>query len=177
MRALPSGSRDDLTGRSRAWLGHKRARHHSSNRKRREALYRIANGRITRLRRFATESQQRNGEIAMKKLTLAFTLCAAFLLTACGGGDKSDAKPTTAKTETTTTTAETGVPACDEYLAKVDKLMNNPNLPQASKDAYKQSLEQNRTAWKQAAASPQGKAGMESGCKIALDSIRSMPDQ
>ena len=110
----------------------------------------------------------------MKKQTL--TLFLGLLLTACGGGDKPAANSPT-KTETTTSTTETGVPACDEYLAKVEKFINNPNVPQATRDAYKQSLEQNRTAWKQAASTTQGKQQLESSCKMALESAKPAFDQ
>jgi hypothetical protein len=54
--------------------------------------------------------------------------------------------------------------------------MNNPNVPQATKDIYKQSLEQNRAAWKQAASTPQGKASLESSCKTALDAAKTFLD-
>ena len=103
----------------------------------------------------------------MKKLTL--TLCLGLLLAGCSGD-----KPTA---NSTTSTADTGVPACDEYLAKVEKFVNNPNVPQATKDAYKQSLEQNRTAWKQAASTAQGKQQLETSCKQALESAKPAFDQ
>lgn len=111
----------------------------------------------------------------MKKLTLSLTLCLGLLLAGCGG-DKSVANSTT-KTETTTSATETGVPACDEYLAKVEKFVNSPNVPQATKDAYKQSLEQNRAAWKQAASTAQGKQQLESSCKTALEAAKPAFDQ
>ena len=103
----------------------------------------------------------------MKKLTLI--LCFGLLFTGCGG-DKTIAV-------STTSTTETGVPVCDEYLAKVEKFVNNPNVPQTTRDAYKQSLEQNRTAWKQAAATVQGKQQLESSCKMALESAKPAFDQ
>jgi len=78
-------------------------------------------------------NSKKRGKINMKKLTL--TLCLGLLLAGCGGGDQPVANSTT-KTETTTSAAETGVPACDEYLAKVEKFVNNPNVPQATRDAY-----------------------------------------
>ena len=125
----------------------------------------------------------------MKKLT--FALCTTLLLIGCGTSEtaKSDNRTTantattTTKTETTTSTTSapsggvTGVAACDEYLTKVEKFLNNPNVPQASRDAYKQSLEQNRTAWKQAASTPQGKASLETSCKAALDAIKPTLEQ
>lgn len=118
----------------------------------------------------------------MKKLTITLTLCLGLLLAGCGGSDKPEANSTTkteptTKTETTTSAAETGVPACDEYLAKVEKFVNNPNVPQATKDAYKQNLEQNRTAWKQAASTAQGKQQLESSCKMALEAAKPAFDQ
>jgi len=98
----------------------------------------------------------------MKKLTLV--LCFGFLLTGCGG-DRSSAT-------STSSTTETGVPACDEYLAKVEKFVNDPNVPQITKDTYKQSLEQNRMAWKQAALTAQGKQQLDASCKMALASAK-----
>lgn len=103
----------------------------------------------------------------MKKLTLI--LCFAALLASCGG-DKSTAA-------LTTSTTETGVPVCNEYLAKAEKFVNNPNIPQATRNTYKQSLEQNRTAWKQAASTAQGKQQLESSCKQALESAKPAFDQ
>lgn len=119
----------------------------------------------------------------MKKLT--FALFTALLLTACGTSEKasSDSRTatTTKTTETTTTTTAptsgvTGVAACDDYLAKVETCLSKPNVPEAAKQAYRQSLEQNRTAWKQAASTPQGKASLETSCKMAMDSAKQFFD-
>lgn len=66
----------------------------------------------------------------------------------------------------------TGVAACDEYLSKVEVCLNKPNVPEATKAAYRQSLEQNRAAWKRAASSAQGKASLEASCKMAIDSAK-----
>lgn len=129
----------------------------------------------------------------MKKLTL--TLSMALSLSGCGmiGGSTSSsdnrtntvatktnsAAPTSStnsSSTTSTTTAslkiETGVAACDEYLTKVETCLNKPNVPEATKTAYRQSLEQNRSAWKQAASTPQGKASLETSCKMAIDSAK-----
>lgn len=126
----------------------------------------------------------------MKKLTVA--LCTALLLTGCGTSEKASSDnrtATTANTATTTTKPETttattsaptsgvtGVAACDDYLAKVETCLSKPNVPEAAKQAYRQSLEQNRTAWKQAASTPQGKASLESSCKMAMDSAKQFFD-
>ena len=127
----------------------------------------------------------------MTKTILTLTLSAA-IFSACSStetkpaANSTGAKPaesvstvntagTSDKTAANTTAASaTGVAACDEYLAAVEKFVNNQSVPQAVRDSYKQSLEQNRSTWKQAASTAQGKASLESGCKTALDSAKPM---
>ncbi len=125
----------------------------------------------------------------MKTLILTLALSLVFSLIGCTGTDPtSDARPAEAErtaasptdvkpADDSSTRAVTGVAACDEYLEKLEEFIENPKVPQASKDAFKGSLEQNRTAWKQAASTPQGKAGLESSCKMALDSIKPTLEQ
>ncbi len=125
----------------------------------------------------------------MKALTLIFLLCGALFFIGCsktddantanGNSNNSNAKPapTTKGAEPATTVAagnstSIGVAACDEYLAKVEKCMNNPNVPEVAKAAYRSSMEQNRKAWQQAASTPQGKATLETSCKTAMDSAQ-----
>lgn len=92
------------------------------------------------------------------------------------GSNTSTTKPNETKPSDTTSSGATGVASCDEYLSKVEKCLNNPNVPQATKDIYKQSLEQNRAAWKQAASTPQGKANLETSCKAAIDAAKTFFD-
>lgn len=129
----------------------------------------------------------------MKRLTLFLTLAMSLSLLAlisigCSGSTEvninANVKPAAATTPaaaapastpatgTVTTAANTGVASCDEYLAQVEKCLKNPNVPEAAKAAYRSSLEQNRTAWKQAASTPQGKAALETSCKTALDNAK-----
>ena len=130
----------------------------------------------------------------MKRLTLFLTLAMSLSLLAlisigCAGSTEvnvnANVAPAAAATPaaaapasqtpaaaTVTTAANTGVASCDEYLTQVEKCLNNPNVPEAAKAAYRTSLEQNRTAWKQAAATPQGKAALEASCKTALDNAK-----
>lgn len=133
-------------------------------------------------------------EDQMKHLNL-ITICAlALFVVGCGVLSRSaensrttqtkrtdlttDSKKSEPDTPTTdSTSAVTGVAACDEYLAKVEKFLENPKVPQATRDMYKQSLEQNRTAWKQASSTPQGKAGLETSCKMALDAMKPALEQ
>ncbi len=71
------------------------------------------------------------------------------------------------------TSSITGVASCDEYLNRVEFCLTKPNVPDAMKSAYRQSMEQNSAAWKQAASTPAGKEQLESSCKMALDAARS----
>ena len=125
----------------------------------------------------------------MKRLTLILTLALSLVVLAfagCGKTEESNANngnkavstattaaPAATKSSAPSTGADTGVAACDEYLTKVEKCLNNPHVPEAAKAAYRQSLEQNRTAWKQAASTPQGKAALETSCKAALENAKS----
>jgi hypothetical protein len=62
---------------------------------------------------------------------------------------------------------EFGVAECDDYMKKylacVDK------LAPAAQSAARQGLEQSRAAWKQAAATEQGRAALATTCKAASD--------
>jgi hypothetical protein len=131
----------------------------------------------------------------MKRLTLILTLTLslsllALALSGCSGstevnvnanvnpaatGTPATTAPPAAKPAATTATsaANTGVASCDEYLTQVGNCLNNPRVPEQAKAVWRQTLEQNRTAWKQAASTPQGKAALESSCKMALDGAKS----
>jgi hypothetical protein len=127
----------------------------------------------------------------MKKIHIivALTTMLAFL-SAMGCGTKNAAEDKQTKdepvktekqskpdsTEMAETESVTGVEACDEYLSKVEFCLTKPNVPEAAKTAYRQSLEQNRAAWKQLAATEQGKASLQSSCKMALDSAKTFFD-
>jgi hypothetical protein len=74
-----------------------------------------------------------------------------------------------------TTKSEIGVASCDEYLAEIDKYLANPKVPEAVRTAQKDAKEKYLTAWKAAASTPQGKAGLETGCKAALESVKALP--
>jgi hypothetical protein len=67
--------------------------------------------------------------------------------------------------------AEFGVPECDEYLKKYAACVDS-KMPENVRGTVRQQLEQTKAMWKQAAATPQGKAGLAMGCKQALDSAK-----
>ncbi|MBV9959544.1 MAG: hypothetical protein JO360_14055 [Acidobacteria bacterium] len=125
----------------------------------------------------------------MKALTLILLLCSALFFIGCskteenantGNANNSNAKPAaTTKAAEPASTASTGaatnigVAECDEYFAKMDKCMENPNVPEAVKASYRSSMETSRKAWKNASMTPEGKASLATTCKTALDSAKS----
>jgi hypothetical protein len=62
-----------------------------------------------------------------------------------------------------------GVKECDDYMKKWADCYKDP----AMKAAAKPGLDQTVAAWKQAAATPQGKAGLATSCKMMLDNFPS----
>jgi hypothetical protein len=93
---------------------------------------------------------------------------------ACGGGTASppatSSNPSASATPASTASsgpAEFGVPECDDYLKKYEACIDK--LAPAAKDAARQAIDQSRAAWKQAAATEQGKAALATTCKAASD--------
>jgi hypothetical protein len=121
-------------------------------------------------------------------LTVAL-LCSALGLAGCGGSttttnsgnnavvtntnkaSNTTAPANTTKTETTTTGDKIGVAECDEYIQKVEACIMS-KVPEAQRGTYKTSFETMRKQWKDAAATPQGKSGLATGCKQALDAAK-----
>jgi hypothetical protein len=109
----------------------------------------------------------------MKKVMIALMMAGGlFVLGAGCGGEKSgtDAKDTKG---TTAAGDKIGVAECDDYFTKLDACMGK--MPAAGKAAFEQSRKQNHDAWKQAASTPQGKEGLKTGCKAALDALAQNP--
>ena len=104
-----------------------------------------------------------------KKLIPALCTLTTLLLVACAGGGDNGANSGGAAAGTT----QTGIAACDDYLAKVEKcILNNANVPEQVKTTYRSNLEQSRAAWKSASANPTAKAQTESACKQASDAAK-----
>jgi len=74
------------------------------------------------------------------------------------------------KTETASA-GSIGVPECDDYIAKLDACLNS-KVPEAARGAFRSQAEGLRKSWKDAAATPQGKAGLAVGCKAASDAAK-----
>jgi hypothetical protein len=119
--------------------------------------------------------------ISVRSVGSMVVIVAALASHACGG--KADSQPAASSTPpastapaTTTppasvtsasTTAEFGVAECDDYfkkyLACIDK------LAPAAQTSARETLEQARTAWKQAASTDAGRSALATTCKAASD--------
>jgi len=91
------------------------------------------------------------------------------------------AKPDPAKTDPAapkadpakTDTAATNLPTeCNDYKASIEKLASCDKLPQASRDALKQSFDTMSKSWANVPADDAGKKAMSDACKGANDGIK-----
>ena len=60
--------------------------------------------------------------------------------------------------------SEFGVAECDDYLAKYLACVDS-KVPEAARAALRQSLDQTKAQWKQAASTPEGKSTLAMACK------------
>jgi hypothetical protein len=97
----------------------------------------------------------------MKKLPGLALFVGAIVLFGCGG----ESKPATASA------GDIGVPECDDYLKKYQACIDG-KVPESGRATVRQALDQTKAAWKQAASTPQGKAGLATGCKMAHDTAK-----
>jgi hypothetical protein len=104
-------------------------------------------------------------------MALLFSLCLAIgaLMLACGGG--GDTSNGTSNGGTTASGDKIGVAECDEFIQKYEACVNS-KVPESARSMVKTNLDAMRTAWKKAAETPQGKAGLAQGCKQALDQAK-----
>jgi hypothetical protein len=63
------------------------------------------------------------------------------------------------------------VAECDAYLSKVTKCVES-KVPETMRVTFKQTMDQSVQAWKQAASTPEGKAGLATACQSALDAAK-----
>jgi len=132
-------------------------------------------------------------KLSKKAFLLATILCGLIGFANCSSTsttNQNNGKTTvTTENKTTNTTVNTtandmaktdanaadkiGVPECDEYIQKYEACVNS-KVPEAQRAMLKTSFEQQRKAFKDAAATPQGKAGLATGCKQALDTAKQM---
>ena len=82
----------------------------------------------------------------------------------------ANTKPDVTKTETTMDD-KIGVAECDEYIEKYEACINS-KVPEAQRAMLKSSFEAQRNAFKTAAANPQAKASLATGCKQAIETAK-----
>jgi hypothetical protein len=71
--------------------------------------------------------------------------------------------------------ASTGVPECDEYVAAIEKFTTCDKVPQAARDAQKQSLDAMKQGWaslSDPATPAEAKKAAADGCKTAVDALK-----
>jgi hypothetical protein len=133
----------------------------------------------------------------MKKLVIAVLAVASLALVACKKEEKPAPAPATSPAGETKPTespaaspaaspaespaaspaaggaASTGVPECDEYMAKAEKCFQSDKWPAAARDAAKQGFEQSKAAWAGLADAPaEAKKAAADACKQATDAMK-----
>jgi hypothetical protein len=104
---------------------------------------------------------------------LALCTFTGLLLIACAGSSDNAANTSNAANGSTTASAgdKVGVAECDDFIAKYEACVNS-KVPESARSMVKANLESMRKAWRDAAKTPQGKAGLAQGCKAALDQAK-----
>jgi len=66
-----------------------------------------------------------------------------------------------------------GVVECDTYIEKLTNCLNS-KVPDSAKGMIKSSFDQAVKSWKDLAATPAGKSGLATACKMAMDQSKQM---
>jgi hypothetical protein len=119
----------------------------------------------------------------MTNYKLAFVLaaslmCGSLATAACSSADTSSgaqAKDAPGRTAAESAPAASGdsigVAECDQYLSAYESCLKD-KVPAAAREMMKTSFESTRASWRQAAATPEGRAGLATACKSARDAAR-----
>ncbi len=76
-----------------------------------------------------------------------------------------------ASTGTTGTGTTIGVAECDNYLEKYEACLRD-RVPETVRATFRSSIETQRTSWRNAASTPEGRAGLAQACRAATDAAR-----
>jgi hypothetical protein len=76
-----------------------------------------------------------------------------------------------AMTAAPATADSTGIAECDDYLTKYQACVET-KVPEGTRAALKQSLDQTRAAWRTALAAPGGKESLAAACKQMHDASK-----
>ncbi len=105
--------------------------------------------------------------------TLMGVICVGLLAVACSRGQKPGTPGASAAPAGALTVAagDFGVPECDSYMKKYVACLDS-KVPEAMRAPLKQAFDQQKAAWKQAAATPEGRAALATGCTQAETAAR-----
>ncbi len=99
---------------------------------------------------------------------------------ACSGGDAGSKAPAAQSTSAapntpvqsaapaSTSGSSFGVPECDAYMEKYLACVES-KVPEAVRGTMRTQIEQTKSQWKQAASTPEGRAGLAAACKQASE--------
>jgi hypothetical protein len=115
--------------------------------------------------------------IPSARVRLALACACVALGVGCGGSKPADTEAPPATTAPAAAGAaaagssmvadgDFGVPECDSYMKKYLGCIES-KVPEAARATMKQALDQSKAAWKAAASTPQGKAGLVQACTQA----------
>ena len=108
----------------------------------------------------------------MKKISyFLMALSLVVMVAACAKAKKEETTTTTTTTTAAPEGGRTGVPECDDYITKYEKCISG-KVPEMARGALKTAFETTVEEWKKAAATPEGKAGLAQGCKMAMDAAK-----
>ena len=113
----------------------------------------------------------------MKSTSFGFLSLAVAMTVACGEA-QAPAKTVPAAAPAATqaapapaAAAEFGVAECDDYMTKYLACVDS-KVPEAARAALRQSLDQTKAQWKQAASTPEGKSGLAMACKQMTETAK-----
>jgi len=113
----------------------------------------------------------------MKSTSFGLLSLAVAITAACGEAPApAKAAPAPAPTQAAAApvpaaAAEFGVAECDDYMTKYLACVDS-KVPEAARAALRQSLDQTKAQWKQAASTPEGKSGLAMACKQMTETAR-----
>ena len=99
----------------------------------------------------------------MKKVMVGLIMAGGLLLVGAGCSKSEGGENTAASGD------KIGVQECDDYITKYAACI--AKMPAAAKGPAETGFKTQKDAWKAAAATPQGKEGLKTGCKMALDAL------
>jgi hypothetical protein len=109
----------------------------------------------------------------MKKVLVALMLGMGLVALGAGCSKEEGIKEGADKAGAAAAGDKIGVSECDEYVTKYEACIKKAGGPAAA--AAEPGLKAQRDAFKQSAATPEGKAALKTSCKSMLDGLATNP--